>query len=94
MKVACALLGSLEALHMGILLASLALALFTLIAIESGGLIYAGLLGFSLDITWFILLTNKIRSVFQLYCVAIMLVLLPWLISFVMLFCSWPLFFI
>jgi drug/metabolite transporter superfamily protein YnfA len=61
--------GSLGALHTGILLANLALALFALIAIESGsqslGRAYAGLLGFSLllDIVWFILFTNEIRWV-------------------------------
>jgi len=59
--------GSLGAVYTGIVLANLALALFALIAIESGsqslGRAYAGLLALALllDIAWFILFTNEIR---------------------------------
>lgn len=70
--MACALVGSLGAVYTGIVLANLALALFALIAIESGsqslGRAYAGLLALSLllDIVWFSLFTNEIRWVFFL----------------------------
>lgn len=65
--MACALVGSLGALYSGVLLANLALALFALVAIESGsqtlGRTYAALLAFSLvvDVVWFILFSNEIR---------------------------------
>lgn len=68
-QVACALVGSLGAVYTGIVLANLALALFALVAIESGsqslGRAYAGLLVVSLvlDIVWFCLFTNEIRCV-------------------------------
>jgi len=61
--------GSLGAAYTGIVLANLALALFALIAIESGsqslGRAYAGFLALALllDIVWFILFTNEIRLV-------------------------------
>ncbi|KAG0626088.1 hypothetical protein M758_2G101200 [Ceratodon purpureus] len=66
-QVGCALIGSLGAVYTGIVLANLALALFALVAIESGsqslGRAYAGLLVVSLvlDIVWFCLFTNEIR---------------------------------
>jgi hypothetical protein len=65
--VGCALVGSLGAVYTGIVLANLALALFALVAIESGsqslGRAYAGLLvvALVLDIVWFCLFTNEIR---------------------------------
>lgn len=67
LQVVCALVGSLGAVYTGIVLANLVLALFALIAIESGsqslGRAYAGLLALSLllDIVWFILFTDEIR---------------------------------
>ncbi|KAH9533334.1 hypothetical protein CY35_18G046200 [Sphagnum magellanicum] len=66
LQVLCALIGSLGAVYTGIVLANLVLALFALIAIESGsqtlGRAYAGLLAFALllDIIWFILFTSEI----------------------------------
>lgn len=68
LQVGCALVGSLGAVYNGIVLANLALALFALVAIESGsqslGRAYAALLALSLvlDIVWFILFTNEIRE--------------------------------
>jgi hypothetical protein len=63
------LVGSLGAAYTGLLLANLALALFALVAIESGsqslGRAYAGLLAFALllDIVWFILFTSETRCI-------------------------------
>ncbi|KAL8130494.1 hypothetical protein V2J09_019649 [Rumex salicifolius] len=60
-QIGCALVGSLGALYNGVLLINLAIALFALVAIESGsqrlGRTYAILLigAIILDITWFIL---------------------------------------
>ncbi|XP_024400330.1 uncharacterized protein [Physcomitrium patens] len=68
MQVGCAFVGSLGVVHTGIVLANLALALFALIAIESGsqslGRAYAGFLSLSLllDIVWFCLFANEIRD--------------------------------
>ncbi|KAJ7524898.1 hypothetical protein O6H91_17G026800 [Diphasiastrum complanatum] len=68
LQVLCSLIGSLGVLYNGILLANLVLALFALVAIESGserlGRIYAVILALALllDITWFILFTNEIRQ--------------------------------
>lgn len=73
-QVVCALVGSLGAVYTGIVLANLVLALFALIAIESGsqslGRAYAGLLALSLllDIVWFILFTDEIRWVLICLC--------------------------
>ncbi|KAJ7558019.1 hypothetical protein O6H91_04G021900 [Diphasiastrum complanatum] len=66
-QVACAFIGSLGALYSGVLVVHLALALFALVAIESGsqtlGRTYAGLLGCAvlLDIAWFMIFTYEIR---------------------------------
>lgn len=63
------MVGSLGAAYTGLLLANLALALFALVAIESGsqslGRAYAGLLAFALllDIVWFILFTSETRCI-------------------------------
>lgn len=70
----CAFVGSLGVVHTGIVLANLALALFALIAIESGsqslGRAYAGFLSLSLllDIVWFCLFANEIRCVSSYKC--------------------------
>ncbi|CAM6035320.1 unnamed protein product [Sphagnum compactum] len=67
-QVVCALIGSLGALYTGIVVANLMLALFALVAIESGsqslGRAYVGLLALALvlDILWFILFTSEIRN--------------------------------
>ncbi|EFJ14028.1 hypothetical protein SELMODRAFT_120972 [Selaginella moellendorffii] len=66
-QVSCALIGSLGALYTGVLLANLAIALFALVAIESGsqtlGRAYAALLvcALLLDILWFIFFSYEIR---------------------------------
>jgi ABC-type transport system involved in cytochrome c biogenesis permease subunit len=65
--VICALVGSLGAFYTGVLVANLALALFGLVAIESGsqtlGRAYAALLAAALlvDIAWFILFSVELR---------------------------------
>jgi hypothetical protein len=65
-KIGCALIGSLGALFNGVLLINLVVALFALVAIESGnqtlGRTYAVLLfsAILLDIAWFILFSNTI----------------------------------
>ncbi|GAB4835094.1 hypothetical protein Ancab_000002 [Ancistrocladus abbreviatus] len=65
-QIGCALVGSLGASYNGVLLINLAIALFALVAIESGsqslGRTYAILLFFAilLDITWFILFSYEI----------------------------------
>lgn len=65
-KIGCALIGSLGALFTGVLLINLVVALFALVAIESGnqtlGRTYAVLLFFAilLDIAWFILFSRTI----------------------------------
>nr|XP_024374677.1 uncharacterized protein LOC112281897 isoform X1 [Physcomitrium patens] len=65
--VACALIGSLGAVYTGIVLANFTLALFALVAIESGsqslGRAYGGFLALALllDIVWFCLFTIEIR---------------------------------
>ncbi|KAG6547382.1 hypothetical protein Mapa_010830 [Marchantia paleacea] len=66
LQVVISLIGSLGASYTGVLVANLTLALFALVAIESGsqtlGRTYAGLLAFALviDIVWFILFTQEI----------------------------------
>ncbi|KAL2650979.1 hypothetical protein R1flu_019107 [Riccia fluitans] len=68
LQVLCSLIGSLGASYTGVLVANFALALFALIAIESGsqtlGRAYAGLLALAvvIDIVWFILFTREIRQ--------------------------------
>ncbi|XP_059069381.1 uncharacterized protein LOC131038356 isoform X2 [Cryptomeria japonica] len=68
-RIACALVGSLGAFYTGILLINLVVALFALIAIESGsqilGRTYAVLLAaeLSLDIIWFILFSTEIWKI-------------------------------
>lgn len=65
-QVVICLIGSLGASYTGVLVANLTLALFALVAIESGsqtlGRTYAGLLAFAvvIDIVWFILFTQEI----------------------------------
>ncbi|KAL8171037.1 hypothetical protein V2J09_022841, partial [Rumex salicifolius] len=65
-QIGCALVGSLGALYNGVLLINLSIALFALVAIESGsqrlGRTYAILLfcAILLDITWFILFSYDI----------------------------------
>ncbi|KAK8282348.1 hypothetical protein E1A91_D08G019800v1 [Gossypium mustelinum] len=65
-QIGCALTGSLGALYNGVLLANLGIALFALVAIESGsqslGRAYAVLLfcAILLDISWFILFSHDI----------------------------------
>ncbi|MCO5563536.1 hypothetical protein L7F22_017181 [Adiantum nelumboides] len=67
-QVACSLIGSLGVSYTGALVANLAIALFALIAIESGsqalGRTYAVLLvcALLLDIAWFILFSVEIRQ--------------------------------
>lgn len=76
-QVVCALIGSLGALYTGIVVANLMLALFALVAIESGsqslGRAYVGLLALALvlDILWFILFTSEIRYSSWLFLVLI-----------------------
>ncbi|BBM97746.1 hypothetical protein MPTK1_1g07980 [Marchantia polymorpha subsp. ruderalis] len=66
LQVVICLIGSLGASYTGVLVANLTLALFALVAIESGsqtlGRTYAGLLAFAvvIDIVWFILFTQEI----------------------------------
>ncbi|KAI5054072.1 hypothetical protein GOP47_0031035, partial [Adiantum capillus-veneris] len=66
LQVACSLIGSLGVSYTGALVANLAIALFALIAIESGsqalGRTYAVLLvcALLLDIAWFILFSVEI----------------------------------
>eukprot|EP01018_Ginkgo_biloba_P026045 Gb_00755 [translate_table: standard] len=68
-QIACALIGSIGAFYTGELLVNLVVALFALVAIESGsqilGRTYALLLCCTLllDITWFILFFNEIRYI-------------------------------
>ncbi|KAL3700659.1 hypothetical protein R1sor_018681 [Riccia sorocarpa] len=68
LQILCSLIGSLGASYTGVLVANLALALFALVAIESGsqtlGRAYAGLLTCALiiDIVWFILFSGEIRK--------------------------------
>ncbi|KAI5073107.1 hypothetical protein GOP47_0011120, partial [Adiantum capillus-veneris] len=68
LQVACSLIGSLGVSYTGALVANLAIALFALIAIESGsqalGRTYAVLLvcALLLDIAWFILFSVEIRQ--------------------------------
>lgn len=68
-QIGCALLGSLGALYNGVLLINLAIALFALVAIESGsqslGRTYAFLLlsAILLDIIWFILFAHTIWNI-------------------------------
>ncbi|GMI74240.1 hypothetical protein like AT1G55535 [Hibiscus trionum] len=65
-QIGCALTGSLGALYNGVLLANLGIALFALVAIESGsqslGRAYAVLLfcAILLDISWFVLFAHDI----------------------------------
>ncbi|KAK8630311.1 hypothetical protein V6N13_079109 [Hibiscus sabdariffa] len=65
-QIGCALIGSLGALYNGVLLANLGIALFALVAIESGsqslGRAYAVLLfcAILLDISWFVLFAHDI----------------------------------
>lgn len=69
LQIACALIGSLGASYTGLLLANLAIALFALVAIESGsqtlGRTYAVLLvcALLLDIAWFVLFSTEIRQI-------------------------------
>lgn len=66
LQIGCTLLGSLGPLYNGVLLINLAIALFALVAIESGsqslGRTYAFLLvsAILLDIIWFVLFSNEI----------------------------------
>eukprot|EP00250_Pteridium_aquilinum_P000850 c11025_g1_i1 orf=281-994(+) len=68
LQVACSLIGSLGVSYTGALVANLAIALFALVAIESGsqalGRTYAVLLicALLLDIAWFILFSVEIRQ--------------------------------
>lgn len=68
-QIGCALLGSLGALYNGVLLINLGIALFAIVAIESGsqtlGRTYAVLLfsAILLDVLWFILFTNDIWNI-------------------------------
>ncbi|KAL4383680.1 hypothetical protein GQ457_15G029200 [Hibiscus cannabinus] len=65
-QIGCALTGSLGALYTGVLLANLGIALFALVAIESGsqslGRAYAALLfcAILLDVSWFVLFADDI----------------------------------
>ncbi|KAB2068246.1 hypothetical protein E1A91_A08G019900v1 [Gossypium mustelinum] len=68
-QIGCAITGSLGALYNGVLLANLGIALFALVAIESGsqslGRAYAVLLfcAILLDISWFILFSHDIWNI-------------------------------
>ncbi|KAJ3669366.1 hypothetical protein LUZ60_011316 [Juncus effusus] len=68
-QIGCALIGSLGALFNGVLLINLVIALFALVAIESGsqtlGRTYAMLLFIAilLDVTWFILFSHTIWNI-------------------------------
>lgn len=68
LQVGCALIGSCSASYMGLLVANLAIALFALIAVESGsqklGRTYAVLLvcALLLDVAWFVLFSVEIRQ--------------------------------
>ncbi|KAH7441452.1 hypothetical protein KP509_03G038900 [Ceratopteris richardii] len=68
LQIACSLIGSLGVSFTGVLLANLALALFALVAIESGsqalGRTYAVLLvcALLLDTAWFVLFSVEIRQ--------------------------------
>jgi hypothetical protein len=87
-QVVCALIGSLGALYTGIVVANLMLALFALVAIESGsqslGRAYVGLLALALvlDILWFILFTSEIRYSSWLFLVLIKVYLKFGFVSF------------
>ncbi|KAL9252222.1 hypothetical protein AKJ16_DCAP12994 [Drosera capensis] len=72
-QIGCALVGSLGASYNGVLLINLAIALFGLVAIESGsqrlGRTYAILLFFALvlDVTWMIMFSNEIWHISSLH---------------------------
>ncbi|XP_024516264.1 uncharacterized protein LOC9659012 isoform X2 [Selaginella moellendorffii] len=68
-QIGCAFLGSLSKLYTGVPVAELAIALFALIAIESGIQvllrIYLVLMGCNLllDVSWFVLVANELRNI-------------------------------